>query len=56
MENFLQRENMEDFIHRENMAIFKRRLAETTDVTVRGMLLKLLAAEQAKEVAPKPEK
>jgi hypothetical protein len=55
MENFLQRENMEDFIHRENMAIFKRRLAETKDVTVRGMLLRLLAAEQAKDV-PKPEK
>jgi hypothetical protein len=32
------------------------RLAETKDVTVRGMLLRLLAAEQAKDVAPKPEK
>ena len=56
MESFIQPDNMENFVHRENMAIFKRRLAETTDVTVRGMLLKLLAAEQAKEVAPKPEK
>ena len=55
MENFLHRENMENFIHRENMAIFKRRLAETKDVTVRDMLLLLLAAEQAKDV-PKPEK
>ena len=35
MENFLHRENMENFIHRENLAIFKRRLAETKDVTVR---------------------
>jgi hypothetical protein len=55
METFLHRENMEDFIHRENMAIFKRRLAETKDATVRSMLLQLLAAEQAKDV-PKPEK
>ena len=55
METFLHRDNMENFIHRENMAIFKRRLAETKDVTVRGMLLKLLEAEQAKDV-PKPEK
>jgi hypothetical protein len=46
---------MEDFIHRKNMAISKRRLAETKEVTVRDMLLKLLAVEQAKD-APKPEK
>jgi hypothetical protein len=55
MENFLHRENMENFVHRENMAIFKRRLAETKDVTVRDLLLRLLEAEQAKDVA-KPEK
>jgi hypothetical protein len=55
METFIHRENMEDFIHRENLAIFKRRLAETKDVTVRNMLLQLLAVEQAKD-APKPEK
>jgi hypothetical protein len=55
MENLLRRENMEDFIHHENLAIFQRRLAETKDVTVREMLLQLLAAEQAKDV-PKPEK
>jgi hypothetical protein len=55
METFQHRDNMENFVHRENMAIFKRRLAETTDVTVRNMLLQLLAAEQAKDV-PKPEK
>ena len=55
METFKHQENMENFIHRENMAIFKRRLAQTKDVTVRGMLLRLLAAEQARDV-PKPEK
>ena len=55
MGNVLQRENMENFIHRESMAIFKRRLAETKDDTVRDMLLQLLAAEQAKD-ATKPEK
>jgi len=54
-ETFVHQENMESFIHRENMAIFKRRLAETKDATVRGMLLQLLAAEQAKDL-PKPEK
>jgi hypothetical protein len=47
--NFLHRENMENFVHRENMAIFKRRLAETKDVTVReNLLLQLLEAEQAR--------
>jgi hypothetical protein len=56
METLIPRENMENFIHRENMAIFKRRLAETKDAAVRGMLQQLLAAEQAKDVTPKPEK
>jgi hypothetical protein len=55
METYIHLENMENFIHRENMAIFTRRLAETKDVAVRGMLLRLLAAEQARDV-PKPEK
>ena len=55
MENFIDQENMENFIHRENIAIFKRRLAENKDVTVRDLLLQLLAVEQAKDV-PKPEK
>ena len=44
---------MEHFVHfiqRENIAIFKRRLAETKDVTMRGVLLRLLAEEQAKDV------
>ncbi len=50
---------MEHFVHfiqRENIAIFKRRLAETKDVTMRGVLLQLLAEEQAKDVMPKSEK
>jgi hypothetical protein len=56
METFLHRANMENFIHRENIAIFKKRLAETKDATVRGMLQQLLAAEQAKDAPPKSEK
>ena len=56
METFLRRANMENFIHRENIAIFKKRLAETKDATVRGMLQQLLAAEQARDVMPKSEK
>lgn len=47
---------MENFIRRENIAIFKRRLAETTDATTRGMLRLLLEAEQAKDVTPKLDK
>ena len=49
---------MEHFVHfiqRENIAIFKRRLAETKDVAMRGVLLQLLAEEQAKDVTPKSE-
>ncbi|HVR58591.1 MAG TPA: hypothetical protein VMT72_17410 [Pseudolabrys sp.] len=49
-------ENFVHFIQRENIAIFKRRLAETKDVTMRGVLLQLLAEEQAKDVMPKSEK
>ena len=45
-------EHFEHFIQRENIAIFKRRLAETKDVTMRGVLLQLLAEEQAKDVTP----
>ena len=48
-------ENFVHFIQRENIAIFKRRLAETKDVTMRGVLLQLLAEEQAKDVMPKSE-
>ena len=40
---------MEEFIHRENLALFKKRLAEPHSEAERGVLLKLLADEQAKE-------
>ncbi len=49
-------EHLVHFIQRENIAIFKRRLAEAKDVTTRGVLLRLLAEEQAKDVTPKSEK
>jgi len=49
-------EHLAHFIQRENIAIFKRRLAEAKDVTIRGVLLQLLAEEQAKDATPKPEK
>jgi len=49
-------EHLVHFIQRENIAIFKRRLAEAKDVTQRGVLLRLLAEEQAKDVMPKSEK
>jgi hypothetical protein len=40
---------MEEFIHRENLALFKKRLAELHSDAERGVLLKLVADEQAKE-------
>ena len=49
-------EHFEHFIQRENIAIFKRRLAETKDVNVRSVLLRLLAEEQAKDATPISEK
>jgi len=49
-------EDLAHFIQQENIAIFKRRLAETKDVTMRGVLLQLLVEEQAKDVMPKSEK
>jgi hypothetical protein len=42
---------MEEFIHRENLALFKKRLAETRDETERAVIIKLLAAEEAKDAA-----
>ena len=39
---------MERFIHRENLALFKKRLAEPCDEAQRQLLLKLLAAEEAR--------
>jgi hypothetical protein len=44
---------MEGFIHRENLALFKKRLAEPCDDARRQVLLKLLAAEEAKELPPR---
>ena len=49
-------EHFEHFIQRENITIFKRRLAETKDATMRGVLLKLLAEEQAKDVTANSER
>ena len=43
---------MERFIHRENLALLKRRLAEVQDDDARRVLLKLLAEEEAKDIAP----
>ena len=44
---------MERFIHRENLALYKKRLAESHTDAERGVLLKLLAEEEAKETPPK---
>ena len=46
---------MEEFIHRENLALFKKRLAEPHSEAERGVLLKLLAGEQAKEPPQKKD-
>jgi hypothetical protein len=43
---------MDNFIHRQNLALFRKRLAESTDERTRQVLLKLLAEEEAKEEAP----
>jgi hypothetical protein len=45
---------MEAFIHRENLALFKKRLAEAKDEATREVLLRLIAAEEAKPL-PAPE-
>ena len=44
---------MEDFLHRENMVIFKRLLTEAKSDAQRQLLLKLLAEEEARDLAPK---
>jgi hypothetical protein len=46
---------LEEFIHRENLALFKKRLAEPHSEAERGVLLKLLAGEQAKEPPQKKD-
>lgn len=40
---------MDSFIHRENLALYRKRLAETTDEATRNVILKLLAEEEAKD-------
>jgi hypothetical protein len=40
---------MDSFIHRENLALYKKRLAETTDEATRNIILKLLAEEETKD-------
>jgi hypothetical protein len=46
---------MEKFVHGENLKLYRKLLAETTDVQKREMLLRLLADEEAKEKRP-PER
>ena len=40
---------MKNFSHQENLKLFRKQLAETTDLRKRQMLLKLLAEEEALE-------
>ncbi|MGA2292011.1 hypothetical protein [Bradyrhizobium sp.] len=40
---------MDKFIHRENLKLYRKLLAETTDVQKRRMILKLLAEEEARD-------
>jgi hypothetical protein len=46
---------MDKYIHRENLALYRKRLAETTDERARQVLLKLLAEEEAKDAPPAPK-
>jgi hypothetical protein len=46
---------MEKFIHDENIRLYRRLLAEATDVERRRVLLKLLAEEEANDQRP-PER
>ena len=48
---------MDKFIHRENLALYKKRLAETTDERTRQVIPGLLAEEEAKakQAAPPPK-
>ncbi|WP_291842072.1 hypothetical protein [Bradyrhizobium sp.] len=39
---------MDQFVRRENIALFKRRIAEAGDESMRNILMKLLADEEAK--------
>ncbi len=46
---------MEEFIHQQNLLLFRKQLAETSHLTRRLQLLKLLAEEEAKNGAPLKE-
>ena len=46
---------MERFVHRQNIERFRRLLAETVDEAERRRILKLLAEEEAKDVASRKE-
>jgi hypothetical protein len=41
---------MERYIHNQNLALLRKRLAEVQDENQRGVILKLLAEEEAKDV------
>jgi hypothetical protein len=43
---------MQKFIHQKNLELYRKRLAETTDVEEREMLAKLLTEEEAKDPQP----
>jgi hypothetical protein len=47
--------HMDDFVHRENIEHYKKLLVNRTDPAERGVILKLLAEETAKEPPPKRE-
>lgn len=46
---------MEKYIHRENLALLKKRLREPHSDAERGVLLKLLTEEEAKEPRLRPK-
>ena len=43
---------MQEFVHRKNLENYRMLLAGEPDGTQRGMLLRLLAEEEAKELPP----
>ena len=46
---------MEKFIHNANILHYRRLLEEEADEKKRELIRKLLAEEEAKEIAPKPK-
>jgi hypothetical protein len=47
--------DLQDFVERTNIANFTKRLKTESDLTERGILAKLLAEEEAKQVQRKME-